>query len=44
VGYPAKKDEKIFAAGLVALGNHPDDDFNMQGVYKRQQPYLHFTV
>jgi hypothetical protein len=36
--------EKISAAGLVAFGGHPADDFNIQGVYTRQEPYIHFTV
>lgn len=34
----------ISDAGLVAFGSHPDDNFNIQGVYTRQEPFLNFTV
>lgn len=36
--------EKITAAGLIAFGGHPDQDFQIQGIYTRQEPYLNFTV
>ncbi len=36
--------EKISTTGLVAFGSHPDDDFNIQGVYTRKEPFLNFTV
>ncbi len=36
--------EKISADGLLAFSGHPNDDFNVQGVYTRQEPYLNFTV
>lgn len=36
--------EKISATGLIAFGGHPDDDFNIQGVYTRKEPFLNFTV
>jgi hypothetical protein len=36
--------EKISIAGLVAFGGHPDEGFNIQGVYTRQELYLNFTV
>jgi hypothetical protein len=36
--------QTISAMGLVAFSGHPDDDFNIQGVYTRQEPYLNFTV
>jgi len=35
---------KISAMGLVAFGGHPQEDFNIQGVYTRYAPYPHFTV
>ena len=30
--------------GLVAYGGHPDDSFNIDGVYTRREPYINFTV
>jgi hypothetical protein len=36
--------EKISDAGLVAFGSHPDENFKIQGVYTRKEPYLNFTV
>ena len=30
--------------GLTAFGGHPQDDFNVQGVYTRQEPYINLTV
>lgn len=35
---------KITPDGLVAFSGHPDQEFNIQGVYTRQEPYLNFTV
>jgi len=29
---------------LVAFSGHPDQEFNIQGIYTRQEPYLNFTV
>jgi hypothetical protein len=29
---------------LVAYGGHPDDSFNINGVYTRREPYINFTV
>ncbi len=36
--------EKVSAADLVAFGGHPNQDFNIQGVHTRKEPYLNFTV
>ena len=36
--------EQISGLGLVAFGGHPNQDFNIQGVYTRKEPYLNFTV
>ncbi len=36
--------DKISDTGLVAFAGHPDDDFNIQDVYTRQEPYINFTV
>jgi hypothetical protein len=36
--------QKISIAGLIAFGGHPDEDFNIQGVHTRREPYLNFTV
>lgn len=30
--------------GLTAFGGHPQDDFHVQGVYTRQEPYINLTV
>ena len=35
---------KIATTDLVAFGGHPSDEFNVQGVRTRQEPYLNFTV
>jgi len=29
---------------LTAFGGHPEDDFNVQGVLTRQEPYINLTV
>lgn len=39
-----KLNEKIAAAGLVAFGGHPQQDFQIQGICTRQEPYINFTV
>lgn len=36
--------KKISDAGLIAFGGHCDDDFNVQGIYTRKEPFLNFTV
>lgn len=36
--------EQISPMDLVAFTGHPGDRFNIQGVYTRQAPYIHFTV
>jgi hypothetical protein len=36
--------KQISDSGLVAFGGHPDEDFNIQDVYTRQEPFLNFTV
>lgn len=32
------------AQSLVAHSGHPEDSFNINGVYTRREPYLNFTV
>jgi hypothetical protein len=39
-----KLNEHIAAMGLIAFGGHPADDFNIQGVYTRQEPFINITV
>jgi len=39
-----KLNAKIAAIGLIAFGGHPDQDFQIQGIYTRHEPYLNFTV
>lgn len=34
----------IVSFGLLAFDGHPQDDFNIHGVYTRKAPYIHFTV
>ncbi|WP_413167163.1 hypothetical protein ACL6C3_10745 [Capilliphycus salinus ALCB114379] len=34
----------ISAWGLIAFGGHPDESFNIQGVYTRRLPYINLTV
>lgn len=34
----------IASWGLIAFGGHPDESFNIQGVYTRRLPYINFTV
>ena len=36
--------DQISAIGLVAFGGHPDEDFNIQGVHTRKEPFINFTV
>ncbi|AFZ25728.1 hypothetical protein Cylst_3592 [Cylindrospermum stagnale PCC 7417] len=36
--------EIISHTGLIAFAGHPHHDFNIQGVFTRQAPYLHFIV
>jgi len=36
--------EKLAPLRLVVFGGHPDDDFNIQGVRTRQEPYINLTV
>ncbi|BAZ28010.1 hypothetical protein NIES4074_04400 [Cylindrospermum sp. NIES-4074] len=36
--------EIISHTGLVAFGGHPHDEFNIQGLYTRQAPYLHVII
>jgi hypothetical protein len=30
--------------GLTAFGGHPQDTFNVQGIYTRQEPFINLTV
>lgn len=39
-----KLNEQIAAAGLIAFSGHPEQEFNIQGISTRQEPYLNFTV
>ncbi|EAW33856.1 hypothetical protein [Lyngbya sp. PCC 8106] len=34
----------ISSWGLVAFGGHPDESFNIQGVYTRRLPYINLTI
>ncbi|ERT04324.1 hypothetical protein M595_5723 [Lyngbya aestuarii BL J] len=34
----------ISAWGLIAFGGHPDESFNIQGVYTRRLPYINLTI
>lgn len=34
----------ISSWGLIAFGGHPDEFFNIQGVYTRRLPYINLTV
>ncbi|GAX39794.1 hypothetical protein NIES4075_07530 [Tolypothrix sp. NIES-4075] len=34
----------ISALGLIAFSGHPLDDFNIDGVYTRRDPFINFTV
>lgn len=36
--------EQIISMGLIAFGGHPLDDFNIQGVYTRREPFINITV
>jgi hypothetical protein len=34
----------IYPLDLIAFSGHPFDDFNIDGVYTRRDPYINFTV
>ena len=34
----------ISSWGLIAFGGHPDESFNIQGIYTRRLPYINLTV
>ncbi len=36
--------EAIAPDGLLAFGGHPNEPFNIQGVYTRHEPFINFTV
>lgn len=36
--------QAIAAQNLIAFDGHPQDDFNIQGVYTRKAPFIHLTV
>jgi len=36
--------QRISSSGLVAFGGHPQDDFIVQGVYTRREPFINMTV
>jgi hypothetical protein len=40
----AALNQRISSVGLVAFGGHPHDDFNIQGVYTRREPFINMTV
>lgn len=35
---------KIHPLNLVAYGGHPNNSFNIDGVFTRQEPFINFTV
>jgi hypothetical protein len=39
-----KLNQQIASMGLIAFGGHPADNFNIQGVYTRQEPFINITV
>ena len=40
----ANLNERLAPLKLVVFGGHPADDFNIQGVRTRQEPYINLTV
>ena len=40
----ASFNQSLQSLGLVAYGGHPDDSFNINGIYTRREPYINFTV
>lgn len=36
--------QQIVSSDLIAFDGHPQDDFNIQGVFTREAPYIHFTI
>ncbi|PSB18840.1 hypothetical protein C7B65_13780 [Phormidesmis priestleyi ULC007] len=40
----ANLNERLAPLKLVVFGGHPADDFNVQGVRTRQEPYINLTV
>jgi hypothetical protein len=34
----------LAALDILAFDGHPDDDFNIQGVFTRKAPYIHLTI
>ncbi|XGV94572.1 MAG: hypothetical protein ACAF41_17685 [Leptolyngbya sp. BL-A-14] len=36
--------QSLAPLGLTAFGGHPQDSFNVQGVYTRREPYINLTV
>jgi hypothetical protein len=36
--------EAIAPQNLLAFGGHPEESFNIQGVYTRREPYINFTI
>ena len=44
LAFVERLDQQIQALHLTALGGHPDDSFNIQGVKTRQEPYPNVTI
>jgi len=44
LAFVERLDQQIQALHLTALGGHPDDPFNIQGVKTRQEPYANVTI
>lgn len=36
--------QSLAPSGLTAFGGHPQDPFNVQGVYTRREPFMNLTV
>lgn len=36
--------QSLAPSGLTAFGGHPQDSFNVQGVYTRREPFINLTV
>jgi hypothetical protein len=42
--YIAQVNERLAPLGVEAFGGHPEDDFNIKGVYTRRGPWPNFQV
>lgn len=39
-----KLNAAIASINLISFGGHPSDDFNIQGVYTRREPFINITI